>query len=180
MWLSKLNEMSVGPLWVLRDQPQGSPYDESHQIPDELQARAAQRCPVCGQSWLESGRTESGMLAILEQPLTDGVQKTLLQNCLRSANWHDAACFTLHGACGNSADIVAQALQTELAESAVRTIIIFGETAAQKIDSQLRRGQQVQFHDSRLVVTYHPDQMVATPALKAQVWADLCLATHET
>ncbi|MET3105868.1 hypothetical protein AAKU67_000157 [Oxalobacteraceae bacterium GrIS 2.11] len=158
MWLSKLNEMSVGPLWVLR-----APV---------AQPRAT--CPVCGQAWATENAGTSW--AILAAPITDPTQQALLQNCLHAIGWDEAGSFNLHGACASPAAL--QALQEQQPGSDAQTLIVFGAQAARLIDPGFERGQVHQWQGSRLIVTYHPEEMIANPALKAEVWSDLCMATH--
>lgn len=148
MWLSRLNQMSVGPLWVLRNQAGAQPS------------------------------APSSMMAILAEPLTDPAQQTLLQNCLRAAGWNDIAVIALHSNCSTTSEAALQTLQTQVTESNPRTLIVFGATAAHKINPEFKRGQIYRYQQARLVVTYHPHEMMANPALKAQVWADLCMAAY--
>ena len=167
MWLSKLNDMSVGPLWVLREQP----------------ATATQPppgCAVCGRGWLESQAQQSEVLIVLAEPITDPVQQALLDNCIRAAGWSDVAdCLTLHAGCGSDVTAGLGALQQQLTGTPVRRVIVFGEDAAQRINPEFRRGARLEFQQSVLVVTHHPAQLLANPALKAQTWSDLCLALHD-
>jgi len=165
MWLSKLNQMSVGPLWVLRVQPD----------------HAAAFCPVCGDAWLHPEGGDNAVLVVLVAPIIDQAQQILLQNCLRSAGMNDCAYLTLHGNCTSGSDAAIAALQKQIADrqnvaTPFQTILVFGDAAAQRINPEFDRGQIHQYQHTRLIVTHHPEQMIADPSLKAQVWADLCLA----
>jgi len=167
MWLSKLNDMSVGPLWVLRTPPSGG------------SAAADEVCAQCQQNWLLSDSDSAVALVVLDTVITDLTQQTLLHNCLAAAGWQDAcAVICLHGACPDSAAAALQALQKRLAQMPDAVIIVFGESAGRRIDLQFQRGRLHRYRDRRLVVTHHPQQMLDHPALKAEVWSDLCLARY--
>jgi hypothetical protein len=166
MLLSKLNQMSVGPLWVLR-KPSAAP-SATHQI-----------CPACGEPWLQSATDETAILVVLAAVATNPAEQILLQNCLRAAGWNEPASFSLHSVCFATPETAMQALQTHIAESSAQTIIVFGADAAQRINPEFNRGRVHSFFGARLVVTYRPEDMIADPSLKALVWADLCMAAHE-
>ncbi len=166
MWLSKLNEMSVGPLWILRDNASAAaePFQSN--------------CPVCGAAWLESSAQHTQVLIILADPIADPAQQTLLNNCVRAAGWTDVAGFlALHSSCSSGAGVTA--LERHLAQALVRRVMVFGERAAQSINPAFKRGALHQFGQTELVVTHHPAELLTTPALKAQTWSDLCLARFE-
>jgi len=166
MWLSKLNDMSVGPLWVLRDTATAAA--------EPVEAN----CPVCGAAWLEPAAQQQEVLVVLADPLTEPAQQTLLDNCIRAAGWSEVAgILTLHAACSPEAGV--KALERQLAATPVGRVIVFGQSAAQRINPAFERGALHQFGQAGLVVTHHPAQLLATPALKAQTWADLCLARLE-
>jgi len=167
MLLSKLNQMSVGPLWVLRN-------------PAVAPSEMRQVCLTCGEPWLQAATDETAILVVLTSAVTDQTQQTLLQNCLRAAGWNAASCFSLHSACLTSPETALQALQTQIAASSPHTIIVFGADAAQSINPEFSRGRVHRLLASRLIVTYHPEDMIADPSLKALVWADLCMAAHES
>jgi len=171
MWMSKLKEMSVGPLWVLRDKA------AAHQPAAE--GLATQTCPVCQQPWLQFASDNRKAIAILAAPVTDPAQLTLLQNCLRAVEWGDVAVMSLHADCAENAELAVQVLQAQLAESSDASLIVFGQPAAQRLNPTFNRGQVHRFNDARLVVTHHPEQVLADRALKAAVWADLCLAAYD-
>ena len=159
MWLSKLDLMSVGPLWVLR-----------------AQSPVPQVCPVCGAPWVHATAADSSLLAVLSAPISDQAQQTLLQNCLRAAGFNEFNCLTLHDTCPGSSEAAVTAMQKQVAETPFETIVVFGESAAQKINPEFRRGHPHIYQNARLIVTHHPEEMMANPALKAQVWSDLCQA----
>jgi len=165
MWLNKINEMSVGPLWVLRS-PAQAPRIGSFQ--------SEQNCPACGAPWLHAGSDAAWV--VLPEPLTDARAQTLLRNCLQAAGWREASIFMLHQSCSLSPGVSLQNLHKQLTAGAPRIVMIFGSAVALQLDPGLVRGQIHSYQNTRLIVTHHPDEMIATPALKAQVWADLCLA----
>ena len=165
MWLSKLNEMSVGPLWVLRAQP-GS-------------VQPAEVCAHCRQNWLLETADHAAVLIVLDTALTEATQQALLHNCLKAAGWQDSgSILSLHGACSASPAPALQALQTQLAQAPGAAIIVFGQAAAQRINPQFQRGQVHHWQAARLIVTHDLQQMLEQPALKAEVWSDLCLARY--
>ena len=167
MWLSKYNEMSVGPLWVLRDRTIGAA------LPD------TPVCSHCAAPWLLSVAEQASLLVVLPSEVSDQAQ-LLLQNCLHAAGWRDAATvISLHTACANSAQAALVALQNQLSTAPVASIIVFGAEAAQRLDPNFVRGQVYSYHNARLIVTHDPQQMLTAPALKAQVWSDLCLVLRE-
>ena len=167
MWLSKYHEMSVGPLWVLRERS-----------PDAA-LPATQVCSHCAAPWLLSVPRQTDLLVVLPSGVSDQAQ-LLLQNCLQAAGWRDvAALFSLHLPCANSAEAGLLALQNQLGTSPVATIVVFGADAAQRLDPTFVRGQIYSYQNARLIVTHDPQQMLDTPALKAQVWSDLCLVLRE-
>jgi hypothetical protein len=168
MWMSKLNDMSVGPLWVLRKRDASG-----HSEP----AATTAVCPTCGEAWLQAATSEIPVVAIVGAPMTDPAQQTLLQNCLHAAGWSGVAVAALHTGCADTADAAMTALQPHLAGAT--TLIVFGEAAAQRLSPEFSRGRVHHFHNARLIVTCHPEQMLADPTLKAAVWADLCLAAHD-
>lgn len=162
MWLSKMNEMSVGPLWVLRSQA-------AQPLP------SAQLCPRCGGPWLLSVPAETTLLVVLASDMNDQ-QHQLLHNCLHAAGWRDAAAlFSLHQSCADNTGAGLQALNVELNTAPVASIVVFGTDTARQIDPSFSRGQIHSYQNARLIVTHHPEQMLATPSLKAEVWSDLCL-----
>jgi len=166
MWLSKLNDMSVGPLWSLR---------ATRSAAGETNESA---CPVCARAWLEQAAQHHEVLIILDDPIADPAQQALLDNCIRAAGWCDvASVLTLHAAC--SSDAGRSALERQLTATPVRRVIVFGQSAAHRIDAAFNRGAVHPFGPAGLIVTHHPAQLLATPALKAQTWADLCLARCE-
>ena len=167
MWLNKLNDMSVGPLWVLRDRQSAANPDTGH-------------CTVCGQAWLETDLHNATTLIVVPEALTDGAQQALLANCLAAAGLSEtAASFSLHTACASDSHAAITALEQYLSASPVKRVIVFGETAARRINPEFTRGTVHDWQQIRLVVTHHPDRMLANPALKAETWSDLCLALHD-
>ena len=151
MFFSKLNAMSVGPLWVLRSQ-----------IGSEAELTAEET---------------SSVLPVLAKPITDQAQQKLLENCLAAAGWNPrSACFSLHTSCSSNS---ATALQEYIFTHSPKLIIVFGRDAAQLIGAEFVLGQIHSFGNRRLIVTHHPEEMINNPALKAQVWVDLCLAKME-
>jgi hypothetical protein len=174
MWLSKLKQMSVGPLWVVREQGTGDRGQIEGRVDSPQQSD--DYCPVCGAAWAQTAAQDSTWLVVLASPVTDPAQLTLLQNCLRAAGHTEGAtCLTLHDSCQGQSDSVLQALATQINLTAPETIFIFGETTAQLIDKEWRRGQIYAYCDTRLVVTHSLHDMLVNPMLKAQVWADFCL-----
>lgn len=183
MWLSKINQMSVGPLWVLRDQPDAVAGTNAG-------AQAAQpNCPVCGQPWLEYApepgqEISAAPLIVLPEPLTDQAQQLLLQNCLLATGIagviETAACLSLHSGCTANPESALAALQAQIEHTSPQAVIVFGAAAAEVINPAFRPGQLHQHANTALIVTCHPQEMLANPMLKAQVWSDLCLflATH--
>ncbi|PRC91509.1 uracil-DNA glycosylase family protein [Solimicrobium silvestre] len=181
MLLSRLNEMSVGPLWVLRNQPVAQ-LETQAEFQSEIQSKTQSQiqtdaCPVCGQAWLQSTLEGSSIVVVLAAPITDAAQQKLLDNCLQAAGWHaESSCFTLHVSCTSSPDASLMALQAQIAAQTPELIVVFGSTAATMINAEFSSGQIAQYANTRLIVTHHPAEMIANPSLKAQVWADLCLA----
>lgn len=150
MFFSKLNAMSVGPLWVLRSQ-------------------------MCSEAELTA--ETSSVLPVLAKRITDAAQQKLFENCLSAAGWDPCSvCFSLHTFCSSNS---ATALQEYLLTHSPELIIVFGRDAAQLIGAEFLPGQIHSFENRRLIVTHHPEEMIINPALKAQVWADLCLAKME-
>lgn len=146
MLLSKLKAMSIGTAWVLRRQ----------------QEQTSDCCSVCGQPWLQPALAEQSVLAIFADPITDEVQQKLLANCLNAAGWYaKTTCFFLHSACASKSQT---ALQEYIATYTPQLIIVFGNTTLPADLSE----------NTRLLSTHHPAEMLANPALKAQVWADFC------
>ena len=164
MWLSQIQQMSVGPLWLLR------------QTRTESEAAAsASVCASCGEPWLQLSGTDPTRLVVLAQALTDSRQESLLHNCLRSAGWQEAAWFQCHKNCAGS-ERALQVLQQTLLDSGGATVLVIGTTTAQLLSPAAQRGQAAQTHGATVIVTHHPEQMLTDPALKAEVWSDLCLA----
>ncbi len=165
MLFCKLDEMSIGPLWLLRAKPTTC----------AVETRSDALCSVCGEAWLQSTDKDSSVIVVLASPLTEEVQHKLLKNCLAAAGWFSPSIFSLHATC--SADMTASltALNEQIAVQSPELIIVFGLAAAQHINPEFISGKVHHFANTRLLVTYHPSEMIATPALKAQVWADLCL-----
>ena len=168
MWLNKLNDMSVGPLWVLRTQRATAV--------ETLPASATQSdqdCPTCGAPRQYAGSKET--LIVLHAPLTDAGQQTLLQNCLHAAGLGDATILMQHLSCAQPPEISLQLLKNLLIEGGPKAVVVFGSAAALGLDASFVHGQIHSYQNTRLIVTHHPEEMIATPALKAKVWADLCL-----
>jgi len=166
MLLSKLNAMSVGPLWVLR-RNSGSPAGN---------VDGNECCPVCGQSWIQSRGQDNTALTVLATPIGDETQRILLNNCLKAAGWGDVTCISLHSTCSGGPGERLKALHALIEAQRPEVVIVFGQMAAQKISPDLKPGQINTYLDTRFVVTLHPEEMIRTPLLKAQVWTDLCLA----
>ena len=179
MWLSQLNEMSVGPLWVLRKLPAVAAPDTDADTDTD-----AGLCPVCAASWAVLDMPNAETLIVLPEPLTtksQQTQQTLLANCLRAAGLVDnASCLTLHAGCAPDALAGIAALQRHLESHPVARVIVFGESAALSIDPAFRRGAIHAWQQTSLVVTHHPAQMLENGALKAQTWSDLCLALFDS
>lgn len=180
MWLSQIHEMSIGPLWLLR-QPTSLPESLAPSLPDSLSDSVAdslsngRACPTCGADWLQVSGSDRTRVVVLAGPVTDARQQTLLHNCLRVAQWQDASWFQLHENCAAS-DSALQALQQRLVDHGSATILAIGHRAAQLLDPLQQRGQLGQYHGAKLIVTHHPQQVLDDPVLKAEVWTDLCLA----
>ncbi|MBR6976651.1 MAG: uracil-DNA glycosylase, partial [Ottowia sp.] len=72
-------------------------------------------------------------------------------------------------------------LQRQMALLAPRVILALGRFAAQSLlqtnESIGRlRGQVHHWHDTPLIVSYHPAYLLRSPHAKAHAWHDLCLA----
>jgi len=70
-------------------------------------------------------------------------------------------------------------VQTQVEQLRAHTILIFGIATAHLMDPQLQRGTVQNLQGRRLVVTHSLRQMLDNPAMKAEVWRDLCLASHD-
>ncbi len=159
MLLSQFNAMSVGPLWKQRAQP----------------VAVMPACP-CGQPWVLGADADAGVqaLVILADPITDEVQQKLLDNILAAAGWR-AQQFSFHVACGGSQ--TSAALQAQLTQSC-NLVLACGRAAAQALQPGVEHESATlyQFDGRALLILPHPAELIANPALKAQVWATLCLA----
>ena len=164
MWLNQIHQMSVGPLWLLREPT----------LPPESPSRSSV-CPSCGAPWLQTSAAEVDRVVVLDEPLGAAPTQMLLNNCLRAAGWHQVAWLPLHRKCGTT-DSALQALQQAVLENSSMTILVLGTAATQTLDPQLQRGKPGQYHGALLIATHHPQQLLIDPALKAEVWSDLCLA----
>lgn len=73
-------------------------------------------------------------------------------------------------------------LERELALTGARTLLTLGHAAAAglMLDEAAARGKVRQLGAVAVIATYHPDELMASPAAKARAWGDLCLAriTH--
>lgn len=73
-------------------------------------------------------------------------------------------------------------LERELALTGARTMLTLGQAAATglALDEAAARGKVRQLGAVAVIATYHPDELMASPAAKARAWGDLCLArtTH--
>lgn len=166
MWLSQIQQMSVGPLWLVRQTTTGVEA-----------VTTSGSCVSCAEPWLQLSGTDPTRLVVLAEPLTDSRQQSLLHNCLRSAGWQEAGWFQLHKNCAGS-ERALQALQLTLLDHGKVTMLVLGSTAAQILAPDLNRGQAAQYHGAGVIVTHHPEQMLNDPLCKAEVWSDLCLAIH--
>lgn len=164
MWLSQIQAMSVGPLWLLKT-------PASHLEP----AAQGSVCPSCAAPWLQLSCAGVDRVVVLADLISDEREQTLLNNCLHAAGWQDAAVLLLHQRC-DAVDHAVQALQQIISEHAGMTVLVFGERATQLLDPQLQRGGLAHYHGATLIATHHPQQLLSDSALKAEVWADLCLA----
>jgi hypothetical protein len=177
MLLTKLNEMSIGPLWKLRDRIAEATLAGT----DAGQAThpdVSVVCATCMQSWLQFDTPDARILAVTSAPISDEVQLKLMQNCLAAAGWDQQySLFSLHGLCQENAEIGVHALKAQMSAQNPDLILVFGSTAAQLMHKEFAHtsNQLLQFNNVTLLVTHHPAEMIATPKLKAQVWADLCL-----
>ena len=100
------------------------------------------------------------------------------ENCLAAAGWNQQySLFTLHGFCQENTEIGLHALKAQIAAQHPELILVFGSAAAQVMNNEFVQtpNQLLHFDNVTLLVTHHPAEMIATPKLKAQVWADLCL-----
>ncbi len=151
MLLSKLKEMSIGALWVLR-----------------------------GKTSNQSAMRE-GFLVIVAADSVAGANETeaiLLKNCLQALGWDNPTMY-LNFPTTASPEIQRTALtqfQQEAVQQPRRCVIVFGVQAAQLIDATYVTGQIYDYKNMPLVVTHHLKEVISNPMLKAQVWADLCLA----
>lgn len=149
MLFSKLKAMSIGTMWALRNQETSSSC-----------------CSVCGKPWMQPALEEQSVLAILADPVIDEAQQKLLVNCLKAAGWYaHTTCFFLHSACASNGQTI---LQTHIATQVPQLMIVF--------DHKSLPPELVLDENTRLIATYHPQEMLANPTLKAQVWADFCSA----
>jgi len=157
MFFSKLNAMSVGPIWVWRSQTSAK----------------VDCCSNCGEPWVQFNAEINSVLVVLAEPMTNDAQQKLLENCLSAAGWNPHShCFSLHASCSSNSTIV---LQEYIVKHAPELLIVFGRDAAQLLSPEFISGEIHSFENTRLIVTHHPEEMMNNPALKAQVWADLCL-----
>lgn len=183
MLCNKLNAMSVGTLWVLRSQEE-SQFAKHVKICPEVDC-----CPICGHSWAllntqqraeESRVVDNAVLVVLAESITNESQQKLFEACMAAAGWNvPLDCFSLHEPCSSNSQTAVDALQEYIAARQPECIVVFGMHTAQLIDSAFIPGQIHHYANSRLIVTHHPEEMLNNPALKAQVWTDLCLMKVE-
>lgn len=173
MFFSKLNAMSVGTVWVMRDQKQSTTKSDHADFSSETY------CAVCGKPWEQSSVEAAPVVVVTADPIIDETQQKLVANCLTAAGWGgQSTSFALHASCSSNHQSALHALRLQIDAQQPELIIVFGLDAAQLIDAQRTEfvpGQIQQFENTRLIATHHPEEMISAPALKAQVWADLCL-----
>jgi|GEM_PF-4065810 len=171
MFFSKLNAMSIGTMWVLRSR------EESQFARPHSDYAKVGYCSVCGGPWIECNVETRSVVVVFPSPITNEAEQKLFENCLTAAGWNaHSACFSLHAPCSSDSQPALLALQEHIAMYSPELIIVFGSEPAQLMHPDFVSGQAHQFANTRLIVTHHPEEMISNPALKAQVWADLCLA----
>ncbi len=228
MLLSLLNEMSVGPLWLLRTPPVPSfasvpdaellsRTDGSEFVNESVSESVAEpvfhsvsgriadidpgsfmpgiqpsdnisdtgHCLVCGNGWLADGVQDSDALVVLATALSNPPEQQLLAQCLWAAGWREPqVCFALHAACSDQASVASlAALRAQISRQCPQVIVVFGATAAQWLIADDRsapvlRGESGHYANVRVVVTHDLPELISKPALKAELWADLCLAQY--
>lgn len=171
MFFSKLDAMSVGTMWILRSQEQPQFARHQHDCPE------MDCCPMCGELWIQTHVEHGSILPVFATPLTNEAQQKLVGQCLTAAGWNaHSAGFSLHASCLSNCETALLALQEYIARYSPELVLVFGSDAAQLLHADFIPGQIHLFENTPLIATHHPEEMINNPALKAQVWADLCLA----
>ena len=178
MFLTKLNEMSIGPLWKLR-QPVADVNAiaaDSAQITQPTPNSGA--CAICNQDWMQLDNPNATVLAVVAAPMTDQTQRRLLENCLLAAGLDQHySLLSLHGVCHENSQLGLDALSAQIANQNPAVVLVFGSAAAKLIQPEFAQlpSQLHPYGNCTIIVTHDPAEMLATPKLKARVWADLCL-----
>lgn len=175
MFFSKLNAMSIGTVWVSRSQ------EKSQFAAHHSDFSTTDYCASCGEPWIQSAvEAATAIIVVTAESITNEVQQKLLENCLTMAGWGaQQTSFSLHASCSSDHQAALHVLQMQIAAQQPNLIIVFGHDAATLMETEhveFIPGQIYQFANTQLIVTHHPQEMIDTPALKAQVWADLCSA----
>ena len=168
---------------------------ESYSDASSEHVALSRHCPVCHHAWLESSDQDSDVLVILAAPIEDERERQLLERSLWAAGWKQPQVFfSMHAMCtgagAEQADTAAVSMtqMTQMAQAALQAqitkqqpdmVLVFGALAAQQMGlEQAQRGKRGVYANTPMVVTCHPAELIATPLLKAELWADLCLARH--
>ncbi len=130
---------------------------ENSATPQDAPAVFAETLPIIHSPWL-----------VYCPMAEDADSQQLLQNILKAMQLPEG-----------QFEVVQQ--PTLLAQTRVQYAVLFGLQAANTFlgahYAQLAevRGQVHQHGETQVVITYHPRDMLAQPALKKEVWFDLCL-----
>ena len=187
MQISKLTHMSIGPLWLERKSIAPSSAIEADNQAVFLTPNVSTNsvnnriCAACGKPLLINKIVETrqqinlqkSALLLIDKPIQNEQQQKLLDNCLQAAGWiNQSLQLVLHVDCGESALTNITLINNAIQQIQPNVIVLLGQDSSAFITAQ----NQIDVANMPIIATHNLAQMLATPASKAQVWAELCQA----